>query len=439
VLRVNVLRDPAKRRWVGWLVLATAFLLVNVYRLSTAVLASDLAATFQTTAAALGSLHAAFFYIYAPLQILAGVLADRVGIRRTAAVGTVVMSTGGLAFAFAPTFGVAFAARTLIGFGASVIFIAALRYIANWFRPDEFATVSGLTVAVAGAGGIIATTPLALLVAETGWRNAVGLISASGVVIAVIVAVIVRDRPAAAGIEAVDGVPEGAATRSLREVLASVRRVLAEREMWLVSILLFCGLGLNLTVLGLWGIPFVVQVYGLSVPDASVYAFAGSVGLLIGPPTMGWLSDRLERRTHIMVVGAALYALGFATLALGQPPLFVVGVVFFTIAFLAGAFSLGYTVIKERHETAASGVATGSVNAIAFTGAAVFPSVMGAVLDAYWTGEEVAGARVYTPEGYRVAFSLALGAAVVALGCAVWLHLRTHYSEAGTPATVAGD
>ncbi|MFW5965085.1 MAG: MFS transporter, partial [Natronomonas sp.] len=62
---MNVLTDPTKRRWLAFGALATVFLLVNLHRLSTAVLSEQLTADFGTTAAQLGTLHASFFYIYA--------------------------------------------------------------------------------------------------------------------------------------------------------------------------------------------------------------------------------------------------------------------------------------------------------------------------------------------------------------------------------------
>jgi hypothetical protein len=57
---------------------------------------------------------------------------------------------------------------------------------------------------------------------------------------------------------------------------------------------------------------------------------------------------------------------------------------------------------------------------------------MGAVLDAYWTGETVAGARIYTAFGYRVAFGIATLAGLLSLACLTWFYLRYGRGSAGS-------
>ena len=426
--RVRIWSDPTKRRWIAWTALAAAYALVSVHRLSTAVLAEQLTTAFDTTGAALGTLHASFFYIYAAMQLPAGFVADRVGSRRAVSAGTVVMSVGALAFSVADSYPVAFLARALIGLGGSLLFIAVLRFCANWYRPTEFARMSGLTIAAAGFGGVLATTPLALVVAATDWRTTLLGLGLAGFVLATVAVLLARDSPADAGIADIDGVPL-AQTPSLSAVADNAAGVLRERETWLVGIVLFCGTGVNITVFGLWGVPYVVQTYeGVSVTGASVYTLAGSAGLLLGPPLVGWVSDRLGRRLGLMITAQAAFTGSFALLAItGQPPLPVVAVAFFAAGFLAGGYALGYTVIKERHESGASGVATGAVNTMGFTGAALFPTLMGLILDAYRTGETINGAQVYSTLGYRIAFGLAAAAGLVALVASFALYRSQGY------------
>ncbi|WP_121820071.1 MFS transporter [Halostella salina] len=416
--------DPTKRRWIGWAALAGAFVLVNFHRVSTAVLADTLSRVFDTTGAELGLLHSAFFYVYAPMQLFAGILADRWGTRRVATVGSAVMGLGVVWFSFAGTYATGFLARLLIGLGGGVIYIATLRYCANWYRRDEFATVTGLTLSASAVGGLLAATPLAILVAAVGWRDGLLGVGVTGFALTAAVFVLVRDTPSDAGLSAVEGTPESA-EQTFSEVFEGVKAVFDRRDTWIMGAMLFFAAGMNFTVMGLWGVPYVVQAYDVSVQTASLYTLVGNAGLVFGSPILGWLSDRLEERTGIILVAAVIYFVAYTSIVvLGTPPLWYVGVVFFAVMFLLGGFTLSYTVIKERHTAARSGTATGTINGMSFLGAAVLPGVMGWTLDVFWTGETVAGSRVYTLLGYRVAFAVAAVSGLVALVCAAWLHRR---------------
>jgi len=104
--------------------------------------------SFETTGTSLGLLHSSFFYLYAAFQIPAGLLTDRYGVRAIATAGTAAMSLGALTVGLAPTYALAFLGRLLVGLGGDVLFVAALRFCANWFRPDEFGTMTGVTFSV---------------------------------------------------------------------------------------------------------------------------------------------------------------------------------------------------------------------------------------------------------------------------------------------------
>ena len=428
-----------------WAALSGGFLLVNFHRVSTGVLSGPLARTFDTTGAELGFLHASFFYIYAALQLPSGLLVDRFGSRRVAAVGLLCMSVGVVGFSVSGSFLAAFLSRAVAGLGGSVLFIATLRFLANWYRPREFATMTGLTAAAAGVGGVLATTPLALAVEAIGWRSSILAAALVGFALTLAVAVLVRDRPVDAGFDPIDGVTPPAGFPDLGTVAANTRRVLAAPSTWLLGLVLFFLLGTNFTVLGLWGVPYIVHLYDVSVPRASNYVLLGNLGLLVGGPTIGWLSDRLGRRMPLMFAAVCTFVLAYAVIFLTvTPPLVVVGIVLFVANFTGGGNLLAYAVVKERHAAAASGTVTGTVNSIGYFGAAVFPAAMGAVLDAYWTGRTVGGARIYTALGYRIAFGIATLAGLLSLACLTFFYLRYGYGTPGSesasgPGTGAGE
>ncbi|WP_435196590.1 MFS transporter [Natronomonas sp. EA1] len=410
-----------RRRLLLWSLLAIAFLVLNFHRTATGVLADTLARAFDATGSELGFLHASFFYIYAALQLPAGLIVDRYGPRRVVATGLAVMTLGVGWFVTTETFTAALLARGVIGLGGSVFYIATLRFCASWFRPDEYATMTGLTIAAAGIGGVLATTPLALALDAVGWQAALLATGAVTGVLAVAVAGLVRDTPRRAGYEGAGG--DEQETADLTQVLSNTRTVLREPETWLLGALLFFTLGTNFTVLGLWGVPFIVDTYEVSVAQASLYVLLGNIGFVLGSPAFGALSDRLSRRTSLIVGGTVLFTAAYTTL-LVVPPLPVVGLVLFLALFANGAVALSFTVAKERHAPDVAGTVTGVINSLGYFGAAVLPAAMGVVLDTYWTGEVINGARVYTVLGYRVAFGIAALAGVCAFVCALLLHGR---------------
>ena len=318
----------------------------------------------------------------------------------------------------------AFLGRLLVGLGASVVFVATLRFCANWFRPDEFGTMTGVTFTVAVFGGLAATTPLAVAIESLGWRATLLGLGGVGLAAAVGIVAVAHDTPRAAGFRPVEEVPERpevTATDLKRHTVAALR----EPETWLLGVMLFFMTGIGITVFGLWGIPYLVQTYDVPVTEASVYLLVGSVGGMIGPTAFGWLSDALGRRTELIVVSAVAFGLTWGVFAAsGRVPLLLVGAIFLFSRILRGGIPLAFTVVKERNPEEASGTVIGIVNTMGWTGAAVFPVVLGAALDAFWTGGTVNGTRVYTAFGYRVAFGIALAGGLVAAACAVGLHLR---------------
>ncbi len=422
---MNPLSNPYRRRWLGWGLLVGSFFLVSLHRTSTAVLSEQLMQSFDTTATSLGLLHSSFFYLYAAFQVPAGLLTDRYGARAIAAAGTVLMSLGALAFGLATTYALAFFGRLCIGLGASVLFVAVLRFCANWFRPDEFGTMTGVTFSVGILGGLAATTPLAIAVTTVGWRPSMIGLGAIGLAAAVGIALFSHDSPSKAGLPPIEDVPDRPDVTSAATLKRYVADAVREPETWLLGTMLFFMTGIGITIFGLWGIPYLVQTHDISVTRASVYLLLGNVGGMIGPTLFGWLSDRSGKRTGLIVLSTVIFGLTWGVFAfLGTVPLLLVGAIFLFSRVLRGGIPLAYTVIKERHPDGASGTVIGLINTMAWTGAAVFPVVLGAALDAYWTGQTVNGTRVYTEFGYQVAFGIATLAGLIAAACAIALHLR---------------
>ncbi|QOS13577.1 major facilitator superfamily transport protein (plasmid) [Haloferax gibbonsii] len=422
----SIFQDPLRRRWVGWGILAIIFLLVSLHRLSTAVLSENLTRAFHLTATQLGILHAVFFIIYAAVQIPIGILVDRVGPRRVGSCGAVLLSAGAIGFALSSTYLTALTSRGIIGLGSGAIFISIVRFCANWFRPNEFATMTGITGAVSGVGSILATTPLAVTTATIGWRVTVLLLGVIGVVTGGGVYVFVRDSPVDASLDSIDGLTQHS-TISLSQTTRYLRNLSMDADQWLLSFIFFATNGTILTIFGLWGVPYLVIVYDLSITTASKYTLLGSVGMLVGGPTIGYIADKIEHRYLPLTAGVGLFTIALSTLAIvGKPPLVVVALVYIISGFVIGSGLLTITVIKERYPRDASGMATSVVNGSAFIGASVLPWIMGKLLDTYRLDTGVDGTTTYSQYGYQIAFGLVSVVLLFAFCCSVAIWIRDH-------------
>lgn len=359
---------------------------------------------FGITAAALGSLAAIYPYVFAVMALPGGSLADTLGASRTLALGATAMGLGTALFGLAPTFAVAYAGRLLVGVGASVILIAWLSLAAQWFEAREFATIAGWTQTVGNGGALVASAPLALVVEAVGWRRTFVIIGGVTLFLAVAVLGWVRDRPTA----------RARAAPMLRPVLRSIRALVTNRKSW-PPILAATGAYASLILLlGLWGVPHVTQVYGLGRVAAATDVSLLAVGMGVGAPLVGWLSDRcLGLRRLPMAAFLALYALCWIPLAFpaARVPASVLPPLFFVMGFVSAGLVLVWPSVLEVNDTEHVDAVIGVCNTPVFLGLAFLQWLTGVILDAWWTGETAAGARVYSIAAYGAAFSVCLAAA----------------------------
>jgi len=374
---------------------------------------------FSITAASLGNLIAIYPYVFAAMALVAGSLADTLGPRLTLALGATTMGLGAALFGLAPTFGVAHGGRLLVGLGASVILISWLSLSAEWFRPDEFATISGSTQTVGSIGALVASTPLALLVESIGWRETFVLIGAVTLGLGLAALFFIRDKPEAMGLPAINPERQGRAGISLPEVLRGIPPIMANPRTWppvLASAGVYAG---YIAFFGLWGVPYLTQVYGLSRIQAANVISLLAIGLGVGAPVVGWISDRWRRRRRLpFVTLIAIYALCWTPLVLPPDfrlPMEQLAIVFFIMGLASAGVVLVWSCVREVNDPERVGITIGFCNLPMFLAFALLQWVMGVILDAGWTGLISAGARIYPPEAYRAAFTVCFGTALVAL------------------------
>lgn len=379
--------------WAMWALGAGYYCYGFFQRVAPAVMVDQMMAEFQVGAAIAGMLSGLYFYAYAPMQIPIGLLLDRFGPRRMLALFAAISCVGSALFASADSVAAAYVGRGLVGVGAAVTWVGALKLASLWFPADRFAMITGLTLAMGMAGAVGAQAPLAAAVAAIGWRGTMWGAAAAAGIMAVVLALFVRDgaRPAQ---------PSAAAP----SLLEGLRRVLSLGQTWLLGLYSLTMAAPMLSFAGLWGVPFLMQVHGTTRAEAAFTTSAMLVSWGIGSPLTGWISDRMGRRKPALVA-AALLSLVFTLAALYLPglPLPARQALLCLLGMASSGFVLSFATGRENVPVWASGAALGVVNTASMSSGAIFQPLIGWLLDLRWEGLLEAGSRVYGPDAWGLA------------------------------------
>ncbi len=414
-------KDGSRRffryRWLIFIVLAVGYVLVYFHRVSSAVVASELTEAFHVSGTLLGVLASAYFYPYAIMQLPAGLLSDSLGPRKAVTLFTLIASLGAVLFGLSPTISLAIIARILVGLGVAVVFIPAMKILAEWFFAREFAMMTAILMIIGGFGWLSAATPLALLTLWLGWRMAFIIIGLGTLLLAILSWSIIRDRPQDMGLPSLTEMDVAQSNSIPAEsrigLLEGMRIVLCQHSFWPLAIWFFFTSGTLFGFGGLWGGPFMMEVYGFNKAQTANILTMIPVGMIIGSPLLSFISDRVLQGRKPVLVGSAIILvsiwipLAFFTAGLNTAILAI-------ICFLMGIFSssivvIAFTATKELFPTTIAGTSTGTVNLFPFFGGAVFQPLMGAILD---KGGKVGG--IYPASAYEWAFFASFIATIIA-------------------------
>lgn len=351
--------------------LVAAFSIGHAYRTLPAALAPALSADLGLEPWALGVFGGAFNIVFAAMQLPIGIALDRLDLRHVVAALLAAALAGTVLHALAGGLAMLVAAQALIGVGCSGLWLAVCVHVARIRPPAEFAWITTIAAAVGSAGMFLTTTPLALVIADQGWRSAV---AAVGVLcLALLIAVLLT--PASGGTRAPPA-PGGAAAASLRDLLR-VPRIAACVVLGLVSY------GTLLAIRGLWVGPYLEQAHALTPIQAGNVAFAMSVVMIVAPLAFGYADRRGADRARLIAAGFLTAGAALLLLGLARPGIVPAGVLLLVFAAGASAFVLQYADMRAAAPPGQAGRALSVLNLAFLIGVAACQIGAGWVLAAF--------------------------------------------------------
>lgn len=280
------------RAGIAFLVLA--YMLSQFYRAFLAVLAPVLEAEIGANTSDLARASGLWFAAFALMQLPVGWALDRIGPRRTASVLFLLGGAGGaMLFALAQGPGAISTAMILIGIGCAPILMATYFIFARAFSPAVFGTLAGVTVGLSSLGNILSATPLAWLIDAFGWRATVGGFALLTAVVALAIALLVRDPEK----------PQGEAKGTLMDLLRMP-------ALWPILAMMFVCYAPAAGLRGLWISPYISDRFDADLGQLGLAALVMGVAMVAGNFLYG-PADRLwgSRKYPVMIGNGAVAAL----------------------------------------------------------------------------------------------------------------------------------
>jgi MFS family permease len=295
-----------------WIIMA-AFMILNViiqiHWVALAAITGEAAAFYSVSPLSIGFLSMIYMLVYIVMCIPASYVIDTYGLR--AGIGTGALLAGVFGFlkgVYASDYTMVTIAQLGLAVAQPFILNAYTKLAAQWFPVDERATVSGLASLAQYLGIIVALGVSPFLFAARGMEGMLmiyGIITLAG---SAIFLFIIRERPPT---------PPGAGESMERyQFFAGLRHIMGLRDMRLLLVLFFIGLGI-FNAVTTW-IEQILAPRGITPEQAGIIGAIMMIGGILGASILPVLSDKTRKRRPYLV-GAmiamvpGLFGLAFAT------------------------------------------------------------------------------------------------------------------------------
>ena len=310
-------------------VLTACFLTVLIaysVRYSYGTLLPQMLPSLSITKAQAGIIYSSYFVAYSVLSPILGLLSDRLNMRVIIAIFVAVMGLGTFLMQYPTSVIQASIFFTIAGIGCAACWAPVMALAQRWISDKH----RGLNLAIIDAGSslgvMISGAFIPVIVAGFDWQMGWKILGIAGIILGVVDYILIRNRPASKD----NPVPAKSGGQGRLGGL-TYRQVLKDKRFWFIG---FAYLLTGFTVI----IPFTfISTYAvqeLSFPYGSATLLITIIGAggLVGKLTLGPLSDKLGR-LWILVICAAIVALGSLGMAYSRGPALMV---------ICGFFGIGY-------------------------------------------------------------------------------------------------
>ncbi len=282
--------------------------------------------------------------------IPAGIILDRVPIKKVilAALGLCIIGTFG--FAISTTFTQAAISHFLSGIGNAFCFLSCMCLAKSWFK-EKSALIMSVMITIGLLGGVLAQVPFTLLAESFGWQKTLIFDGIVGCLIWVLNFIFVEENKLETS--TIEKTP-------IKIFLSNLKPAFSNIQIWKCGF--YTGfLNLPLMIISaMIGNLYLTHVLHFDLLNASLISSMISFGTIVGSPCYGFLSDFFQRKKIWMIAGTLVSLVSFfLIMTIQAPTLLTMIALFFSLGFFSASQILGYPMIADSSPPKLQGTSMG--------------------------------------------------------------------------------
>ena len=347
----------------------------------------------------LGLIGSALFYTYAIGKLTNGFLADHANMKKFLTAGFLLSAVCNIGMGFSTVVWLSALLWGLNGWFQSLGAPGGVVAMTAWFSNRERGRYYGIWSTAHSIGEGLTFIGVGTVVAVLGWRWGFWAPALAGMATAVMVYVLLQDRPRTLGLPAVNDwrkdhyTPSASGNGSVFRTQLSILKIPAVWVLALSSAMIY----VTRYAINSWGVLYLQEERGYSLPLAGTLLMVSTIAGMVGAVAYGFISDKLfaARRPPVNLIFAILELGGLVLIFFGPKtlPVVIAGMVLFGVGLTGLVTSLGGLFAVDICPKRVAGAAMGLIGIFSYIGAAIQENVSGQLIERGMT--VVDGVRTY--------------------------------------------
>lgn len=323
-----------------------------------------------------GIISVVYTIAYALMQIPVGIILDHYPLKRVMTGVLLTFTLGCATLAMTHSYTVVLIARFIMGMAAAFTVLGSFKLAAEWFSANYFATLTGLTVSLGYFGSMLGNTPFLSLLDHYAYEQIFWGFAFIGLGLSLMSFIFVDNYHKAEG-----------SHLKFSDILSDLEVVVSNR----LSLILIVYAMLVFTPLQVFkdslGVMFFTSYYGYTKAMATQMMNIMLLAGIIAAPSLGIISDRMQKRRPIIVLSPALILVSLVMIILKlnvgsfNANLGISFLLTGLFGFMTWGFLLSYTVFKETHSPHIMSIGLGFMNSVNMLGGIVSVPIITALID----------------------------------------------------------